>query len=754
MTKAVHYLYNKIRFIYLFVIISVFAHSVNHQIYTHENGTILIISSYNPDTHNITQNISEFMDEYKRLGGNSPVVIENLNCKSLPEAPLWKNRMFKLLRKYSGNNQPKAVVILGQEGWASYLSQDKDLLQDVPVICGMVSRNFVILPDSNTNLANWAPKSYDLESFGKIKHHVGGLVYSYDIKKNVDLIFKLYPKTKHIALITDNSYGGIALQALVKKEIADNVVDLIELDGRKYDIYQINDIIKDLPSQTVLLLGSWRVDKNDSYYIGNATHAMKAIRPELPAFSLTSIGLGYWAIGGCIPRYHPEGKELARKVIKILSGDKGQYITDVPNIYNFDAEQLKVFSINNDMLPKDSVFTNIDESIFLKYKYEILSITILILAIFIILILIFLARTNKLKNKLLGLQRDNELILNNIQTSLAFINPDYTIKWKNNISVSCEKPQYGIGHCPLSASPIIPYCDKCSLKKVINEHKKIEKISKFSDCYVHFTYIPIFDDENKFLGVILKKEDVTKEKKAENELRRAKEKAEGADKLKTAFLANMSHEIRTPLNAIIGFSNLMATVIDDNERKEYAKIINSSNDHLLQLINDILDIAKIEAGTLTFIDSATDLNSLLSEIELSSQLKSTNDIEIAFTEKLPQCTIMIDRIRLSQVITNLINNSIKFTEKGYIHFGYQHEDQELYFFVEDTGFGIAQGKKEKIFERFVKLNDFVPGTGLGLSICQMIIKKMKGVIGVNSEEGKGSTFWFRLPDSIIIQNNA
>ena len=754
MTKAVHYLYNKIRFIYLFVIISVFAHSVNHQIYTHENGTILIISSYNPDTHNITQNISEFMDEYKRLGGNSPVVIENLNCKSLPEAPLWKSRMFKLLRKYSGNNQPKAVVILGQEGWASYLSQDKDLLQDVPVICGMVSRNFVILPDSNTNLANWAPKSYDLESFDKIKHHVGGLVYSYDIKKNVDLIFKLYPKTKHIALITDNSYGGIALQALVKKEIADNVVDLIELDGRKYDIYQINDIIKDLPSQTVLLLGSWRVDKNDSYYIGNATHAMKAIRPELPAFSLTSIGLGYWAIGGCIPRYHPEGKELARKVIKILSGDKGQYITDVPNIYNFDAEQLKVFSINNDMLPKDSVFTNIDESIFLKYKYEILSITILILAIFIILILIFLARTNKLKNKLLGLQRDNELILNNIQTSLAFINPDYTIKWKNNISVSCEKPQYGIGHCPLSASPIIPYCDKCSLKKVINEHKKIEKISKFSDCYVHFTYIPIFDDENKFLGVILKKEDVTKEKKAENELRRAKEKAEGADKLKTAFLANMSHEIRTPLNAIIGFSNLMATVIDDNERKEYAKIINSSNDHLLQLINDILDIAKIEAGTLTFTDSVTDLNSLLSEIELSSQLKSTNDIEIAFTEKLPQCTIMIDRIRLSQVITNLINNSIKFTEKGYIHFGYQHEDQELYFFVEDTGFGIAQGKKEKIFERFVKLNDFVPGTGLGLSICQMIIKKMKGVIGVNSEEGKGSTFWFRLPDSIIIQNNA
>ena len=116
----------------------------------------------------------------------------------------------------------------------------------------------------------------------------------------------------------------------------------------------------------------------------------------------------------------------------------------------------------------------------------------------------------------------------------------------------------------------------------------------------------------------------------------------------------------------------MATTTDDNEREEYAKIINSSNEHLLQLINDILDIAKIEAGTLTFTDSETDLNALMSEIELSSQLKSVNGVEIAFTDRLPQCTIMIDRIRLSQVITNLINNAIKFTEKGHIHFGYQH----------------------------------------------------------------------------------
>ena len=169
--------------------------------------------------------------------------------------------------------------------------------------------------------------------------HVAGLVYSYDIKKNLDLIFTFYPKTKHIVLITDNSYGGIALQALVKKEISYKPVDLIELDGRKYDIYQINDSLKELPSQTAILIGSWRVDKNDSYYIGTATHSMKAIRPDIPAFTPTSVGLGYWVIGGYMPKYHPVGKELAREVINILSEGNNK------NLHGIDQQMARQLSI-------------------------------------------------------------------------------------------------------------------------------------------------------------------------------------------------------------------------------------------------------------------------------------------------------------------------------------------------------------------------------------------------------------------------
>lgn len=239
---------------------------------------------------------------------------------------------------------------------------------------------------------------------------------------------------------------------------------------------------------------------------------------------------------------------------------------------------------------------------------------------------------------------------------------------------------------------------------------------------------------------------ITERKKMEMDMRMAKERAEESNKLKSAFLANMSHEIRTPLNAIIGFSNILAITDDENEKKEYIKIIENNNTLLLQLIGDILDLSKIEAGTMDFIYNSFDLNALFEEIEQASLLKITSDIQLKFSEKMPQCHIYTDKHRLMQVVTNMINNAIKFTSKGYINFGYRLEGSKfLYFFVEDTGCGIPKNKLESVFGRFIKLNSFVQGTGLGLSICETIIHKMGGEIGVKSEEGKGSTFWFTLP---------
>ena len=240
--------------------------------------------------------------------------------------------------------------------------------------------------------------------------------------------------------------------------------------------------------------------------------------------------------------------------------------------------------------------------------------------------------------------------------------------------------------------------------------------------------------------------DITALKETEAKLIEAKEKAEESDRLKSAFLANMSHEIRTPLNAIVGFSSLMVDTEDMEERRQYMDIVEENNDLLLQLISDILDLSKIEAGTFDFTERELDVNLLCEDIVLAMRMKARPNVEILFDRHLPECRIMSDRNRLHQVISNFVNNAIKFTEEGNIRVGYDQLDEaHLRFYIADTGIGIEPEMQNEIFERFVKLNSFVHGTGLGLSICRSIVEQLGGEIGVDSEPEKGSCFWFTLP---------
>lgn len=239
---------------------------------------------------------------------------------------------------------------------------------------------------------------------------------------------------------------------------------------------------------------------------------------------------------------------------------------------------------------------------------------------------------------------------------------------------------------------------------------------------------------------------ITQRKKMEQELIDARDKAEESNRLKSAFLANMSHEIRTPLNAIVGFSGLLNSADHTEEREEYVKIIENNNELLLQLIGDILDLSKIEAGTLEFVETPVDVNALVSETIKSLQPRAeAKGLSIVYADRMPECIILADHNRLKQVLINLITNSIKFTAEGSITVGYTLQRQDLLrFYVTDTGCGIAPEKQTDIFMRFVKLDGFIQGTGLGLSICKTIINRMGGEIGVESELGKGSTFWFTI----------
>lgn len=260
--------------------------------------------------------------------------------------------------------------------------------------------------------------------------------------------------------------------------------------------------------------------------------------------------------------------------------------------------------------------------------------------------------------------------------------------------------------------------------------------------------VETYDKNGKPLTLVGSSLVITERKKMETELVSAKNRAEESNKLKSAFLANMSHEIRTPLNAIVGFSGILASTEEEEEKQEYVSIIENNNTLLLQLISDILDLSKIEAGTMEFIYKDMDLNKVMTELESSLRLKLSpeKDVKLIFEPGLPDCQIHSERNRLSQLIINLVTNAIKFTEQGSIRFGYKlQEDNMLYFYVIDSGCGIPEDKQGSIFDRFVKLNSFAQGTGLGLAICQTLVQHMGGKIGLTSKPNVGSTFWFTLP---------
>lgn len=228
--------------------------------------------------------------------------------------------------------------------------------------------------------------------------------------------------------------------------------------------------------------------------------------------------------------------------------------------------------------------------------------------------------------------------------------------------------------------------------------------------------------------------------------RAAQAQAEAANQNKSVFLANMSHEIRTPLNVIMGFSNLIVTAATEEEKRMYAEVLENSCSLLLQLINDILDLSKIESGTLTFAEEEMELNILLEELAsaMRTRIVAEEVILNCVTLSAP-CFVVAEKKRLSQVLINLLTNAIKFTTKGSIRLGYEIHGKMLYFYVADTGCGFPESQKQKVFERFVRLDSAKPGTGLGLAICRTIVEKMGGCIGVESEEGKGSCFWFTIP---------
>lgn len=393
-------------YIFFFLVVLLFPQRQGYAEIQSQSHPILIISSYNPETYRTSLNISQFLEKYKLLGGTSPVAIENMNCRSFSESPAWKGLMRGILQKYTDDRTPSLLILLGQEAWSAYLSQDGIENKKTPVLCGMVSRNAIFLPSDTVDLENWEPASIDVEADYKYHALLSGYVYEYDVEGNIELIRNLFPETKHIAFVSDNSYGGVSMQAYVKEEMRKfPELDLILLDGRKHTIYTIVEEITHLPEQTVLLVGTWRVDKNDAYFMRNATYMMMSAKPNMPAFTLASVGMGYWVVGGYVPSYRSIGSDLAERAVDILAGkvEDGKKLEVIQNEYVFDSKKLEEFHIDPKQIPAGAELMNRDLTFFERYYYQILGIggVFLLLVAGLLTTFYYYLRTKRLKDSLL-----------------------------------------------------------------------------------------------------------------------------------------------------------------------------------------------------------------------------------------------------------------------------------------------------------------------------------------------------------------
>lgn len=354
------------------------------------------------------------------------------------------------------------------------------------------------------------------------------------------------------------------------------------------------------------------------------------------------------------------------------------------------------------------------------------------------------------EQRMIHLIRQNELVLNNINSGLAYIANDYIVQWENIslCSKSLSYEAYKKGEpCYLTAHNRTTPCENCVMQRA-RKSGQVESIFFNLDNkhVIEVFATPIFNEQGDVDGVVIRVDDVTERQHMIGELEKERNRAEQSDKLKSAFLANMSHEIRTPLNAIVGFSDLLMVTEDKEEKEEFIQIINDNNELLLKLINDILDLSKIEAGSVELKYEDFDLAAYFNELAATMHRRVVNpQVRLVAMNPYESCIVRLDKNRLAQILTNFVTNAIKYTSEGTIEMGYEKINGSIRLYVRDTGIGIPEDKKDKVFHRFEKLDEFAQGTGLGLSICKAIVEACRGEIGFESEFNKGSLFWAVLP---------
>lgn len=610
-----------------------------------ELAPVVIVSSYNTAVRHVNENLAEFFEEYTRSGLPNPITVEDINAHNLPDCLGWRVRLRRVLRKYyEKGNRPACIVLLGLESSSVFFSFDDPELKRTPVVVGMRGSALVKIPaQERLDIVEWDPESYDLTKDFNDYNIVGGQLYYYDVKRNLDLIKRFYPKCNTLTFMTDNTLRGVTMHALFKKYVQnDRRFEVNYIDGRKMSIIDADEAISNMPLSQALLIGTWTADNSNSYVVRNSTYTFGQTNPKLPTFTLTNVAMGHWPVAGYTPRYQVLGRELADDVIAFLKTGKKKPIKLVDNHYVFDLQRVDMLRLSLDDFNFKYDVVNEPLSVFEEYRDTIIFVTVLIIVLISALAITIhlLRRSRRLSAKLV--KQGKELLV-------------------------------------------------------------------------------------------------------------AKYNAEEANQTKSRFIANISHEIRTPLNAVLGFSQLFANdqiELTAEERKQYAELIMTNGNMLLKLVDDVLDMSKIEAGKLKFNIGEHDVVALVNTAaKIAETNRKSEDVEIRVATSISHLTIETDRERLLQVLANLTTNAKKCTEHGSITIALEKlpNDDMISISVSDTGCGIPKDKAQEVFERFSKLNSFRQGTGLGLSICRAFVEELGGKIWVDTTYTEGARFVFTHP---------
>ena len=728
-----------------------------------EEKRILVIQSYEKHFP-AYEKIKEIMSsDLRKKGIHASVYSFYLDCEQYSEKQ-QRQKLFKKLNELSTWN-PDIILVNDDQALNALISSRHPLAKSIPVVFMGVSYPNIPIIRKYPNMTGFYDKP--------------------DYKRNIELIRRLVGNCIVIR-VSDDTFQDNMMLADMNAQIQDicavnNIysLDRVRLSGKNG--ISISDIPKIKPdtmyistlstkSANALIKGFGENYYNKAYLATKRDYMTISLGrlSAFPCFSVINelIGNQNGVVGGYVTVFKDEVEAAVNRVVSIL---KGTPPSDFPQIeesnkaYVFDYGVLERWGIDSSKLPEGAIIANMPFVV--QYKYYIWAAGFILV---VMLLLLFSYQRKRYIQEALH-KKDAQEKLKREKTFLSFALDSgniFAFRYSKGVFEFDNRFYHYLG-MPCVPMKIEEFQDAIHPEELDNflrdrnlldsgflSRKVTQRRCNFNKKgyeWWEFRYAQNKNEKDsvsgdeavEVSGLCL---NIQRIKDTENSLIAARRKAEESDRMKLVFLANMSHEIRTPLNAIVGFSSLLVETEDKTEKQEYSKMVEENNELLLQLISDILDLSKIEAGTFDFKFRELDIKTLCGDVARAMKLRVKPGVELVFEPTLPSFVIVSDPNRLHQVISNFVNNAIKFTSTGSIQIGYDKPDENhLRIYVSDTGIGIAPEACKQIFDRFVKLNSFVQGTGLGLSISKSIIEQLGGTIGVDSELGKGSTFWFILP---------